>query len=138
MLNHSAPQVVVQAFVEAVNRQNWEALEWLVASHFRRRSNAAGVPVNSREELIQFLRAEYAAFPDAKEEIADMIAQADKVAVRVRFRGTQSGPLGSYPPTGRSVESEYLAIYRVDRGLIVEAWAEWDNLHTLRQLGHLP
>ncbi len=109
MLNRTTPREVVQAFVEAVNRQDWQALETLVASHFARRSVAAGASVNSRRELIQFLRAEYATFPDAKEEIAEIIAEADKVAVRVRFRGTQSSSLGPYPPTGRLVESEYLA-----------------------------
>jgi predicted ester cyclase len=93
--------------------------------------------VNSRQELVQFLRAEYDTFPDAKEEIADTVVEGQKVAVRVRFRGTQSGFLGRYAPSGRTVESEYLAIYRVENGMIVEAWAEWDNLSTLRQLGHL-
>ena len=138
MLNRSAPRFIVQAFVQAVNLEDWAAVETLVAPHFRRHSLAAGAPVNSRQELIGFLRAEYATFPDASEEIADIFADADKVAVRMRFRGTQSGPLGSYPPSGRRVESEYLAIYRVENDLIIEAWVEWDNLSTLRQLGHLP
>jgi steroid delta-isomerase-like uncharacterized protein len=138
MLNRTTPGEVVRAFVEAVNRRDWQALETLVAPDFARRSMAAGAPVSSRQELIQFLHAEYATFPDGKEEIAELVAESDKVAVRMRFRGTQFGPMGSYPPTGRSVESEYLAIYRIEAGVIVEAWAEWDNLSTLRQLGHLP
>lgn len=28
------------------------------------------------------------------------------------------------------------AIYRLERGRIAEAWAEWDNLYGLQQLGH--
>jgi hypothetical protein len=32
--------------------------------------------------------------------------------------------------------ADYMAIYRVAGGLIVEAWAEWDNLSGLVQLGH--
>jgi len=66
-----------------------------------------------------------------------MLAEGDKVAVRMRFRGTQLGRLGEYVATGRQVESQYLAIYRIADGRIVEAWAEWDNLASLRQLGHL-
>jgi predicted ester cyclase len=31
--------------------------------------------------------------------------------------------------------AEYLAIYRLPDGRIVEAWAEWDNLAGLAQLG---
>ena len=61
-----------------------------------------------------------------------------KVAVRVRFRGTQACILGTYPPTGKPVDSEYLAIYRIEGALIVEAWVEWDNLASLKQLGFFP
>ena len=46
-------KAVVQAFVEAVNHQNWQAIETLVAPNFARHSIAAGEPgVHSREDLI--------------------------------------------------------------------------------------
>src|SRR4051794_9442034 len=86
-----SPTSVVRAFVDAVNRQEWEAVENLVARDFARHSVAAGAPgVRSRADLIQFLQGEYATFPDAHEEIADIVAEGDKVAVRMRFRGTQA------------------------------------------------
>src|SRR5690606_22642652 len=48
-----------------------------------------------------------------------------------------SGPSwGAFPPSGRLLEATYLAIYRIEDGRIAEAWAEWDNLAGLRQLGH--
>jgi steroid delta-isomerase-like uncharacterized protein len=132
------PKTMIQAFVEAVNNQDWPAIETLVATDFARHSIAAGEPrVRSRLDLIQFLRAEYVTFPDANEQIADILGEGNKVAVRMRFRGTQAGALGVYPATGKTVDSEYLAIYRIEGGLIVEAWAEWDNLASLRQLGHV-
>jgi predicted ester cyclase len=110
-----------------------------VAANFARHSSAAGeIGVHSRLDLITFLRAEYITFPDANEQIVDILGEGDKVAVRMRFRGTQAGILGTYPPTGKIVDSEYLAIYRIEGGLIVEAWAEWDNLASLKQLGLLP
>jgi predicted ester cyclase len=133
------PKAIVQAFVDAVNNQDWQAIETLVATGFTRHSIAAGeIDVRSRLDLIKFLRAEYITFPDANEQIVDILGEGDKVAVRMRFRGTQAGILGTYPPTGKPVDSEYLAIYRIESGLIVEAWAEWDNLTTLKQLGLLP
>jgi predicted ester cyclase len=132
------PKALVRAFVAAVNHRDWQTIESLVAIDFVRHSIAAGEPgVHSRQELIQFLRAEYVTFPDASEEIAEILSDGDKVAVRMRFRGTQAGSLGTYPPTNKAVHSEYLAIYRIERRLIVEAWAEWDNLASLKQLGHL-
>jgi steroid delta-isomerase-like uncharacterized protein len=119
------PKTLIQTFVEAVNRQDWGAVESLVAAGFERHSIAAGEPgVHSRSDLIRFLKAEYAVFPDATEEIADIFTEDNKVAVRMRFGGTQAGMLDAFPATGKTVDSEYLAIYRIESGLIVEAWAE--------------
>jgi steroid delta-isomerase-like uncharacterized protein len=127
----------VRAFVEAINAKDWSALRELVAPDFRRHSVAAGDPeVSSVDDLIHFLKQEYSTFADAWETIEDILAEDDRVAVRHRFRGTQLGPMGPFPPTGKLLEGTYLAIYRVQEGRIVEAWAEWDNMASLRQLGH--
>lgn len=130
---------IILAFVEAVNAQDWRRLDDLVVPDFVRHSHAAGPPgVRSRDALVAFLRAEFATFPDAHEQIEDLVAEGDRVAARHHFRGTQRGSLGPYPPTGRVMESDYLAIYRLARGQIAEAWAEWDTTSGLVQLGHLP
>jgi steroid delta-isomerase-like uncharacterized protein len=128
---------VVRTFVAAVNAQDWARLDEVVAAGFVRHSHAAGPQeVRSREDLKQFLRSEFATFPDAHESLEDILAEGAKVAARHRFRGTQRGPMGPYPPTGKVLTADYLAIYRVENGQIVEAWAEWDNLSGLLQLGH--
>ncbi|MCO5043802.1 MAG: ester cyclase [Kiritimatiellae bacterium] len=127
---------LITSFVEAVNRQDWSLLQSLVALNFRRHSYAAGTPgVSNRDQLVQFLKDEFATFPDAHESIEDIFSDGDKVAVRHRFQGTQKGALGPHPPSGKRMISEYIAIYRIEDGRIVEAWAEWDNLSGLAQLG---
>ena len=82
------------------------------------------------------LRSEFENFSDGHKTIEDMVAEADKVAVRHGFRGTQRGTMGSYPPTERVMIADYLAIYRIPDGVIAEWRAEWDNLSGLIQLGH--
>ena len=130
-------KAVVRAFVAAVN-SDLDRLAELVAENFVRHSTAAGPPgVCSRDDLLRFLRAEREAFPDARETIEDLIAEGDRVAVRHRFTGTQLGPLGRLPPSGRRLTADYLVVYRLVDGVVVEAWAEWDNLAGLVQLGHL-
>jgi predicted ester cyclase len=99
---------------------------------------AGDAVVRSSADLIRFLRGEYATFPDAHEELVATFSDGTMVSARHRFRGTQRGPLGTHPPTGRQMTAEYLAIYRIQDGRIAEAWAEWDNLAGLRQLGLLP
>jgi len=128
---------LVQAFVEAINAQDWPRVLTLLASDFTRHSTAAGEPgVRSSKDLVAFLQAEFATFPDATETLLDLVAERDKVAARHQFRGTQLGPMGHFPPSGKVLNANYLAIYRIDGGRIAEAWAEWDNLAGLKQLGH--
>lgn len=130
-------KALILAFADAINRQDWERLDALVAPGFTRHSFAAGqAAIGSREELKAFLRREFETFPDAYESVEDLLAEGEKVAARHRFRGTQHGPMGPYPPTGRVMIAEYIAIYRIEDGQIAESWAEWDNLSGLVQLGH--
>lgn len=129
---------ILEIFVNAINRHDWSTLRRVVSPNFVRHSYAAGTSeVRSLDQLIDFLKSESNTFPDGKEELLDMVAEGDKVAARHSFVGTQSGQMGPYPPTGKVLRADYLAIYRIENGLIAESWAEWDNLYGLSQLGHL-
>ena len=130
-------KALVSAFVEAINEQDWPRLRGLIGERFVRHSVAAGESsVQSAEALVAFLKMEFATFPDARETLLDLVAEDDKVAARHQFRGTQLGSMGPYPASGRVLDAAYLAIYRIENERIVEAWAEWDNLAGLKQLGH--
>lgn len=130
-------KALVVAFVDAINEQNWARLRSLIGEGFVRHSVAAGESaVQSAEALVAFLKMEFATFPDAHETLLDLVAEGEKVAARHQFRGTQLGSMGPYPASGRVLNATYLAIYRIENERIVEAWAEWDNLAGLKQLGH--
>lgn len=130
-------KALVHAFVEAINEQDWPRLRGLVGERFVRHSVAAGESsVQCGEALVAFLKMEFSTFPDARETLLDLVAENDKVAARHQFRGTQLGSMGPYPASGRVLNATYLAIYRIENERIVEAWAEWDNLAGLKQLGH--
>lgn len=75
------------------------------------------------------------AFTDYRMSVDDVVAEEDKVAVRVTFRGTQVGELMGIPPTGSDVAITAVDIFRIERGKIVELWSETDLLGLMRQLG---
>lgn len=58
----------------------------------------------------------------------------DKVAVRLRFRGTHSGEFMGIPATGSSIEYVSHEFYRIADGLIAEEWICSDMATLLRQL----
>jgi predicted ester cyclase len=78
------------------------------------------------------------AFPDLHVTIEDMIAEGDKVVVRMTMHGTQQGPLGSIPPTGKQVALSTIDIVHIAGRQIAEEWGIDDRLGLLQQLGLVP
>ena len=74
------------------------------------------------------------AFPDLQAHIEDIVAAQDKVAVRLRFRGTHCGEFLGIPATGRTIEYVSHEFYRIADGLIAEEWICSDTGTLLRQL----
>jgi len=79
------------------------------------------------------------AFPDGMLEITDVIIQNDRAVVEFVNRGTQTGPLqsnlGTFPPTGRYMETRYCSVMRVADGKVVEGRDYYDSASIARQLG---
>jgi steroid delta-isomerase-like uncharacterized protein len=80
----------------------------------------------------------YAAFPDAIATIKDMVAEGDKIAVRVTWEGTHKGEFMGIAPTGKKINITNHAIFRITAGKWAESWATIDGLRFLQQLGVIP
>ena len=94
-------------------------------------------PDLSVEGFKQMVAGLLAAFPDLHFTIEDQIVGADKVTTRWTAEGTNTGPLGEVPPTGRRMHVDGLILDRVDNGRVVERWEQWDQMAMMRQLGLL-
>ena len=130
---------IVGQFGEAVNNHNYDALDDLVAANFVRYSQATSdVNIRSLEEFKQFAVVSSESMPDMKGTFEIMVAEGEYVAAYATFTGTQKGPMGPFPATGKTMESKTMAIFRLENGKIAELWIEWDNLAMLSQLGHFP
>lgn len=75
------------------------------------------------------------AFPDLHFTVEDMIAEGDKVAIRISTRGTHKGPFLGVPPTGKQVTQTGIDVLRIAGHKVVERWGEFDQLGLLQQLG---
>jgi predicted ester cyclase len=74
--------------------------------------------------------------PDATFVIEDAAACGDRVWVRVRLRGTASGPFFG-PPSGRPLDITVFDQARIVDGRIVEHWGVPDRFAVLAQTGVL-
>jgi steroid delta-isomerase-like uncharacterized protein len=132
-------KAVVRRFWEAMNRHQLDALDDLIAADVVRHCQATpGVDVRSLHQLKDFLRQDTAVFPDSTQTITHLVAEGNLVAVWATYEGTQQGPMGSLPPSGRKVRFDFGAVFRMESGKIAEWWVTWDNMAILRALGHLP
>ena len=88
-----------------------------------------------REGFKAFFTELTTAFPDARIEPAQMVADDDKVAVAYTLTGTHQGDFNGIAATGKSIEVRGLQIGRFEDGKIVERWGSSDELGILQQLG---
>lgn len=88
------------------------------------------------------------AFADLRWDIHDVVVQDDLVAVHCTMRGRQVGPFVAYdddgqverafPPTGRPFATTQSHWFRIADGLVIEHWANRDDMGTATQLGWIP
>ena len=68
-----------------------------------------------------------------------MIVDGDWLAVEFVNRGTHTGPLqsslGTFAPSGRSMEVRYCSVMRVRDGMVVEDRDYYDSASIASQLG---
>lgn len=74
-------------------------------------------------------------FPHHAVIAEDFVAQGDRVAVRARLQGTNSGELMGMAPTLRAVNVPFIAIYRIAGARIAQHWTSIDQAELLRQIG---
>jgi len=130
---------LVLSFAAAGNENDLDAFDTLLAPDFVRHCEATPeIRVANCEQFKQFYRDTAQTFPDQRMTIETLVAEGGRVAFWGKFSGTQEGPMGPFPPTGRRLESDIGGMFRIEAGKIAELWVTWDNLSGLVQLGLLP
>ena len=79
-------------------------------------------------------------FPDRQNEILDIFGAGDRVVAHVKMTGTNTGgvPWMNMPANGREVDVDWITIYRLENGKVVETWAQMDVPKMMAQLGATP
>jgi len=80
----------------------------------------------------------HAAFSNLNLSIEDMIAEGDRVVIRLTGRGVNDGPFMGMDATNKKVEAASILIVRIANGKIAEEWEVFDEAGMMMQLGILP
>lgn len=132
-------KAIVRRFYEqAINTGNLHLAEQLLAPDYQEHPPLPGGGTGF-QGFKQFVAMISTSFPDLHVAIKDIVAEGDKVAVRLTVSGTHKGALmGKIPPTGKHVTWRGLDIIRIADGKIVERWSERDLLGLMQELGAIP
>ena len=123
-------KAIVRRFVEAYNDRNLDLFDDLLAPDYFDHTSKVGI-----EGLKQLMSMAFKAFPDLHETIEDIIAEGDKVWVRITFTGTNTGEWLGFAPTGKKVTSKNVDTYRIVNGKLTEYWNVTDASDFNKQLG---
>ena len=122
------------------DREGWAALydpsvEW---------EAPGGARISGLDDLkVKYFDALLEAAPDRSSVVDVLIAEGDVVAEEGRYTGTHTGtwrnPDGvEIPPTGKSLDFAFSAIFRVCEGKITSIRLYYDQIEVLTQLGLMP
>jgi steroid delta-isomerase-like uncharacterized protein len=132
----AANKALVQRYVEILNTQNFALMDEVVAPDVSGRFYGF-TEVHGLEAFKQLAPA-WAAFPDGRFIVENIIAEEDLVAIHWSFRGTQQGEHMGIAATGKQVTETGTTFYRIAGGKIAEMWGDEDALGVLQQLGVVP
>jgi predicted ester cyclase len=137
MSTQTAKNLARRVWDEGWNQGRLEVVDEAVAA------DAADRHEHDEDDFRGHLKAAITEFrrglPDLHAELQDLIAEGDRVAMRVTVTGTHDGPLFGHEPTGRPVSLEQFHVLQVNpSGQCIRHWASVGMDDLFRQIGRQP
>lgn len=123
---------------ELWGRGNLAVADEIVAPDYVRHDPGDPFPARGPDDVKRIVSMLRGMLPDFAITVDDMIAERDLVVSRYTATATDTRGYMGMPPTGKSIKTSAIQIFRFADGRIVESWAVRDDLGVLRQLGLLP
>jgi steroid delta-isomerase-like uncharacterized protein len=126
-------KALIHCLIEVLNRQDLASLDELIAPDYvehHRDHDTIGL-----DRFKQFVTMLHTSFPDFHRTLEDIIAEGDRVWIRLKYTGTHLGEFRGLAPTGKKFTATGVHIWRVVEGKVVETESVHDFLDFYKQLG---
>jgi steroid delta-isomerase-like uncharacterized protein len=127
-------KALVRRVIELWNKRDMDAFFDVLAPEYVEHLPTGDVTL---KQLKQYAHTFFAAFPDIRITIEDMVAEGDKVAVWVNWKATHQGEYLGIPPTGKKIDITVAMIIKIAGGRWSEFWNVTD-VRLMQQLGVIP
>lgn len=93
--------------------------------------------VDTLEAYTDWMKGLFTPVPDGRYELRAFAIDDDRNSVSAFgiFRGTHTNDGGPVPPTGKTVEADYVYVMEFDDGRIRHMTKIWNDANSLKQLG---
>lgn len=134
-MSTDATRALIDAFVEAVNRKDVDALDGFLTDDFSiPPGDSSGMSAAVLKEVLKYY---YRAFPDLRYAVAQVICEGDAAAVHLHMTGTHRGEYQGVAGNGTRFAVEEVDLMKFRDGKIAGYRIIWDEIGFRRQLGLL-
>jgi steroid delta-isomerase-like uncharacterized protein len=123
---------------------DWEHRDYdAVMAHFADgavvRDHPRGTTLSDPAEIRAWMQSWVTACPDATAAARAAVSSGTGAVIEGTYTGTNNGPLGPLPSTGRAVSMPFAIVFGFDdSGRVTSYDVYYDQYTLLSQLGHIP
>jgi steroid delta-isomerase-like uncharacterized protein len=121
---------------ELWSRGNLAVADEIISAGYERHDPGDPFPARGPADVKRIVTMLRTMLPDLHIQVDAMMADGEFVISRYTSTATDTVGYMGMPPTGKSIKTSAIQIFRFADGKIVESWAARDDLGTLKQLGH--
>jgi len=101
------------------------------------RHNADLGDAKGPEEIKEFVKWVYTAYPDFKVTFDEPMKFKDRIVTTFKATATNDGPLGEdMPPTGKKMSFNGIGVTKIENGKVIEEWVYYNSQVIYNQLGY--
>ena len=101
------------------------------------RHNADLGDAKGPEEIKEFVKWVYTAYPDFKVTFDEPMKFKDRIVTTFKATATNDGPLGeNMPPTGKKMSFNGIGMTKIENGKVIEEWVYYNSQVIYNQLGY--
>ncbi len=127
-------KAIVRRFIDEIFLGgNFDSVDELLTEDFLPHTWGSMQP--GRDGLKEAIQRVQAGISEERMQIHDIIAEGDRVAVRLTSSATHTGDFMGMPASGKRYEIGEIHIFRLEDGRVAEHWHQADFMGMMKQLG---
>lgn len=134
----AAQEATVKAIFDAINNGKVDEFDNLMAENMIENQKDPSITSTGRQGAKDMINMVRTAYPDYKQEILALSTSGDRTYIHLRMTGTNTGPWGEMPATGKAMDVMGVDVIRFENGVAAEHWGYMEEVKMMTQLGMMP